>query len=101
MKVQEGTGDTGLSRYPPAEGERYSRGGPATNVGEGRSDTGVSSFPPAEGERNAPAEEPRPPTGAEPTEENGSGQPAGPNGWGWHASGSERPQGKRRQPKSR
>ena len=23
-------------------------------------------------------------------------QPAGPNGWGWHASGSERPQGQRR-----
>ena len=94
MKVQEGTGDTGLSRYPPAEGERYSRGGPATNVGEGRSDTGVSSFPPAEGERNAPAEEPRPPTGAEPTEEDGSASPPGPTAGDGTRAGANAPKGK-------
>ena len=94
MKVQEGTGDTGLSRYPPAEGERYSQGGPAMNVGEGRADTGVSSFPPAEGERNAPAEEPRPPSGAEPTEENGSASPPGPTAGDGTRAGANAPKGK-------
>lgn len=78
MNAVEGRGDTGLSRYPPAEGERYGQPLPATNVGEGRSDTGVSSFPPAEGERNPPAEEPRPPSGAEPTDDNGAVNPPGP-----------------------
>ena len=78
MNVGEGTGDTGVSRYPPAEGERYSQRGPASNLEEGQADTGVSTNPPAEGERNVPAEEPRPPTGAEPTEENGTSG-AGPN----------------------
>ena len=63
MNVEEGRGDTGVSRYPPAGGERYPQRGPAMNVGEGRGDTGVSSFPPAEGERNVPAEAPRPPSG--------------------------------------
>ena len=100
MKVQEGTGDTGLSRYPPAEGERYSRAGPATNVGEGRSDTGVSSFPPAEGERNASGRGTETTHGRRANRGGWLRQPAGPNGWGWHASGSERPQGQRRSRKA-
>src|SRR5271157_472110 len=77
MNVGEGRGDTGLSRFPPAEGERYSQPMPATNVGEGRSDTGLSRYPPAEGERNVPAVGPAPPTGAEPTEEDGASSAPG------------------------
>ncbi|MGA7499435.1 MAG: carbohydrate porin [Isosphaeraceae bacterium] len=94
MKVQEGTGDTGLSRYPPAEGERYGQFVPATNVGEGRSDTGVSSYPPAEGERTPPAEETRPPSGAEPTEENGTVSPPGPTAGDGTRAGANAPKGK-------
>ena len=94
MKVQEGTGDTGLSRYPPAEGERYSQGGPTMNVGEGRSDTGVSSFPPAEGERTPPAEETRPPSGAEPTEDNGAVSLPGPTAGDGTRAGANAPKGK-------
>jgi high affinity Mn2+ porin len=78
MNTAEGQGDTGLSRYPPAEGERTSQGGPGMNVGPVRDDTGFSTFPPAEGERNPPAEEPRPPSGAGPTEDNGAAVPPGP-----------------------
>jgi high affinity Mn2+ porin len=48
-------GDTGLSRFPPAEGERGSRRGPATDGNGGPGDTGLSRFPPAEGERNVPS----------------------------------------------
>ena len=97
MNVGEGTGDTGLSRYPPAEGERDSQGGPTTNVGEGairhRCEQLSSRRRASE---TLPAEEPRPPSGAEPTEENGAASPPGPTAGGWHASGSERPQGQRR-----
>ncbi len=78
MNVVEGRGDTGLSRYPPAEGERTSQSGPGMNVGQGRDDTGLSTFPPAEGERNAPVEEPRPPSGAPPNESSGAASPPGP-----------------------
>src|SRR5271157_4825119 len=78
MNAVEGRGDTGVSSFPPAEGERNSQSGPGMNAGQGRGDTGVSSFPPAEGERNVPAEEPRPPSGAEPTEDNGAASPPGP-----------------------
>jgi hypothetical protein len=96
MNVGEGRGDTGLSRYPPAEGERYGQPVPATNVGEGRSDTGVSSFPPAEGERNVPAEEPRPPSGAEPTDDNGAVSPPGPTAANRPRAGANAPKGKGR-----
>jgi len=78
MNAVEGRGDTGLSRYPPAEGERNTPSGPGMNVPQGRDDTGVSSFPPAEGERNVPAEEPKPPSGAQPTEDDGAASPPGP-----------------------
>src|SRR5208282_3996525 len=78
MNAVEGRGDTGLSRYPPAEGERTLQSGPGMNVGPVRDDTGLSTFPPAEGERNPPAEEPRPPSGAQPTEDNGAAGPPGP-----------------------
>src|SRR5271157_4099483 len=77
MKVQEAEEAPGV-RYSPAEGERYGRPLSATNVGEGRGDTGVSSYPPTEGERTPPAEEPRPPSGAEPTDDNGAVSPPGP-----------------------
>jgi high affinity Mn2+ porin len=69
MNAVEGRGDIGLSRYPPAEGERTSQSGPGMNVGPGTNDTGLSTFPPAEGEHNAPAEEPRSPSGVQPAED--------------------------------
>ena len=94
MNVEEGRGDTGVSRYPPAGGERYPQRGPAMNVGEGRGDTGVSSFPPAEGERNVPAEAPRPPSGAEPTEDNGAVGPPGPTAAASTRAGANAPKGK-------
>ena len=94
MNVGEGRADTGVSRYPPAEGERYSQPMPATNVGEGRADTGVSSYPPAEGERNVPAEAPRPPSGVEPTEENGAVSPPGPTAGDGTRAGANAPKGK-------
>jgi hypothetical protein len=52
--------DTGVSRYPPAEGERSSPSAPAPSIDERQGDTGVSRYPPAEGERNAPSGEQRP-----------------------------------------
>jgi hypothetical protein len=57
-------GDIGVSRYPPAEGERNVQRAPATNIAERRGDTGVSRYPPAEGERNVPSGEQQPPAAA-------------------------------------
>jgi high affinity Mn2+ porin len=44
--------DTGVSRYPPAEGERPSRRSPALGITQRQRDTGVSRYPPAEGTRD-------------------------------------------------
>ena len=100
MKVQEAEEEPGV-RYPPAGGERYPQRGPAMNVGEGRGDTGVSSFPPAEGERNVPAEAPRPPSGAEPTEDNGAVSPPGPTAASSTRAGANAPKGKCRADRQR
>ncbi len=93
MKVQEAEESPGV-RYPPAEGERYGRPLSATNVGVGRGDTGVSSYPPAEGERTPPAEEPRPPSGAGPTENNSAVGPPGPTAGNGTRAGANAPKGK-------
>ena len=55
MNVQGEPGDTGLSRYPPAEGERAFDRGPSMDVDQGRGDTGVSRYPPARGRAQRPA----------------------------------------------
>jgi high affinity Mn2+ porin len=63
-------GDVGVSRYPPAEGERGGAGAggaaAAPSPGAGRGDIGVSRYPPAEGERTVPAAERQPPANMEP-----------------------------------
>ncbi|HKI19294.1 MAG TPA: carbohydrate porin, partial [Isosphaeraceae bacterium] len=53
-------GDTGVSRFPPAEGERPSQPAPAPTIGERQRYTGVSRFPPAAGERVGPSGAPGP-----------------------------------------
>jgi len=77
MNVEE-RGDIGISRYPPAEGERGSQGMPGPNELDERSDTGVSRFPPAEGERNPPRGERAPPAVPEPNPEDESASPREP-----------------------
>ncbi len=66
MNAAPEPGDIGVSRYPPAEGER--EGGMGTAVAPG--DVGVSRNPPAEGERSAPPEELGPSQPAQPNETN-------------------------------
>ncbi|MBV8076823.1 MAG: carbohydrate porin [Planctomycetaceae bacterium] len=94
MIVVEGWGETGVSRYPPAEGERYSQRGPAMSAGEGRGETGVSRYPPAEGERNVPSGEPGPPAGAEPTGMNDAASPPGSTTTNGVQAGADAPEGK-------
>jgi high affinity Mn2+ porin len=70
MSAQGEEGDIGLSRYPPAEGERGSDRGTRMESDTAPSDTGVSRNPPAEGERNVPPEEGEPPPRTAPSENN-------------------------------
>jgi high affinity Mn2+ porin len=63
-----GVEDTGVSRYPPAEGERNSERGAATIDAGGPGDTGVSRYPPAEGERTPSRGQPQPPAGEQPNQ---------------------------------
>jgi high affinity Mn2+ porin len=53
MNTQAHAGDTGMSRYPPAEGERGLGGAPATSSSDSQGDAGVSRYPPAESERGS------------------------------------------------
>jgi high affinity Mn2+ porin len=78
MNAQGEPGDVGLSRYPPAEGERAFDRRPSVGVDQGRGDTGVSRYPPAEGERSTPPGERAPPAGAEPNDDNGAAGPLPP-----------------------
>jgi len=66
--------DVGVSRYPPAEGER--EGG--MGVDREPSDTGVSRFPSAEGERTVRPEEGAPPPPTPPEDSNRTPQPPEP-----------------------
>jgi len=78
MNTVEGGNDTGVSRYPPAEGERGSERGPGMESSTAPSDTGVSRYPPAEGERNVPPEEGEPPPRTPPSENNRPPSPPEP-----------------------
>ncbi len=81
-----------LRAYRDCLNKPLSQRGPALNVGEGRGDIGLSRYPPAEGEREVPAEGPEPPRGAETTRENGSASPPGPTAGDGTRGGSEHPQ---------
>jgi len=77
MSVEE-RGDIGVTRYPPAEGERGSEAMPGPTASDERSDTGVGRYPPAEGERNPSTGERAPPAVPQPNPDDESASPREP-----------------------